>query len=232
MNLREKEILHSHAANPDQLEVMIERRSKNEPIAYIVGTQPFWDLEFFVDSNVLIPRPETEILVEKAIELIKKQGLRLVADIGTGSGCIAITLAKHLPQIKVIAIESSPKALEVAKKNAKKYGVEKQIEFIQGNFLEPIKGRQVDLIVSNPPYIPSKDLETLMPDVRDFEPHQALDGGSDGLDFIRKLLKANTKHLIFEFCFGQSPAIRKLCPDVKIIKDYSGIDRIAIIKPK
>ncbi|NQU17720.1 MAG: peptide chain release factor N(5)-glutamine methyltransferase [Candidatus Saganbacteria bacterium] len=223
----------------DKFKVTIRRRLKNEPISYIVGNQAFMSLDFFVDNNVLVPRPETELLVEKSIDIVTSSKLPVsnfqIADIGTGSGCISISLAKYLPAVMITATESSPRALDIAKKNAKHHQVESKIEFLQGDFLEPLKDKKFDLLVSNPPYIPTKDIETLMPDVRNFEPHQALNGGPEGLDFIRKLITDGPKHsdtIIFEFGFGQADAIRKLCLNVKILKDYSGIERIAICKNK
>lgn len=212
---------------------LIERRKKHEPIAYIVGFQPFIGLDFIVTPDVLIPRPETELLVETAVKQITNYGLPALpagrqitslADLGTGSGCIAISIAKKLPNIKIIATDSSEKALKIAKQNAKKHNVEDRIEFhLTTSFSLP---SPVDLIISNPPYIPTADIEKLDPDVKDYEPRQALDGGADGLDFIRQLVKFNC---IFEFGINQGIAIKKLNPKVKIIKDYSGIERIALL---
>ncbi len=213
----------------DKFKTLLKRREKHEPIAYIVGYQPFMGLDFIVTPDVLIPRPETELLVETAIKLITDYGLQItsLADLGTGSGCIAISLAKKLPNIKIIATDSSKKAIEIAKQNAKKHNVENQIEFhVVAKFTLPFP---VDLIISNPPYIPTADIEKLDPDVKDFEQKQALDGGKDGLDFIRELIQLSPKHLVFEFGINQGLAIRKLNPNIEIIKDYSGIERIALL---
>ncbi|OGC04097.1 protein-(glutamine-N5) methyltransferase, release factor-specific [candidate division WOR-1 bacterium RIFOXYA12_FULL_43_27] len=213
----------------------------DEPEAYQTKNQSFCGLEFFVDKRVLIPRLETEQMTKEAIGLVMtndKIQMTNIADIGTGSGCIAITLAKNLPNAKITAIDISPDALEVAKQNAKTHGVEDQIEFLQGDFFEPLAGKKFDLIISNPPYIPSNDIDTLMESVRDFEPHRALDGGADGLDYIRKLIQDGPRYLapngilMFEMEYRHGPAVKKLCPGARIVKDYQGIDRIGILKFK
>lgn len=220
-------------------EQFIARRLKYEPTAYIVGYQPFLGLDFKVDKRVLIPRPETELLVENALSLISHSSLDIchfsVVDVGTGSGCIAITLAKKLPTAKVIAIDLSVNALALAKENAITHGV--NVSFLEGDLLSPLK-EKVDLIVSNPPYIPTADLAGLDPDVKDWEPVGALDGGNDGLDYIRRLIKDAPAHLnpggklMFEFGFGQAATIRQLFSinpnykDIIIINDYAGIPRI------
>ena len=221
---------------------LVKRRSKHEPTAYIIGIQPFMSLDIMVDRSVLIPRPETELLAERAISSIRNAecGMRnfSIADIGTGSGCIAVTLAKRLPQAEVYGIDSSNDALKVAKKNAEMHKVESRCHFLKGNLLEPLK-EKVDLIVTNPPYIPSGEISKLQPEVKDWEPRQALDGGKDGLDYIRKLLKESPKYLkpngrlVMEFGFGQAAEIVKLAgatfQDIEIIKDYAGIERIISI---
>ncbi len=231
----------------------VERRLQHEPIAYITGFQPFMGLDFIVTRDTLIPRPETEKLVEIAMEeianslqLTANSNLPLavsrepsIADIGTGSGAIAISLAKFLPQVKVIGIDISAAALEVAQQNANKHNVSDRCQFIQGNLLDPLIHRDkvtIDLIISNPPYIPAKDIPTLMADVKDFEPHGALDGGEDGLDYIRQLIDLSANRLtangllLFEFGFGQANEIVKYAQNkyaqIKIIKDNAGIERI------
>lgn len=221
-------------------EQFIARRLKYEPTAYIVGYQPFLGLDFKVDKRVLIPRPETELLVENALSLISHSSLDIchfsVVDVGTGSGCIAITLAKKLPTAKVIAIDLSVNALALAKENAITHGV--NVSFLEGDLLSPLK-EKVDLIVSNPPYIPTADLAGLDPDVKDWEPVGALDGGNDGLDYIRRLIKDAPAHLnpggklLFEFGFGQAELIKAIFTadnrysQVEIFNDYAGIPRIA-----
>jgi release factor glutamine methyltransferase len=173
--------------NDDELaayRVMVARRSRREPLQHILGTQEFCGLEFEVTPDVLIPRHDTETLVNEA--LARMPGAQSVLDIGTGSGCIALALACKLPGASVTAVDISEAALAVARRNAERNGV--VIEFLQGSLFEPVAGRTFDLIVSNPPYIPSRDIETLQPEVRDFDPRGALDGGADGLDFYRALI--------------------------------------------
>lgn len=227
--------LHTHPErynNQDtRYKQLLNRRQKHEPIAYIIGNQPFLGLDIIVTPDVLIPRPETEYMVDLVIKkVLGHRSYVKIADVGTGSGCIAVALAKYLPDSFVYAIDSSEKALEVAKANAKKHGVLDRIKFLKGHLLEPLK-EQVDLIISNPPYIPTSDLRSLMPDVRDYEPISALDGGPDGLTYIRELINLipRTSHLILEFGFNQAPAVLALArhkfPQAEIIKDQFGIER-------
>lgn len=216
---------------------LILRRSKHEPIAYITGHQPFMSLDFEVNPSVLIPRPETEKLVEIGIETGKLIEKPEIADIGVGSGSIAVSLAKYLPKAKIVGVDSSKEALEVAKRNAEKVGVADRCEFIHGDLFEPIKGRAFDIIVSNPPYIKSADIPTLQPEIKDFEPREALDGGEDGLKFFREIadkaknhLKENGK-LLLEIGFGQGDQIKALLlkagfTEITITKDTSGIERV------
>jgi release factor glutamine methyltransferase len=204
---------------------LLQRRIRNEPIAYIVGYQPFMGLKFFVDRSVLIPRPETELLVQLAIDLKPK----IIADIGVGSGAIAVSLAKNLPEAKVIGIDSSPEALRIAQKNAEYHQMADRCRFIEGHLLDPLT-EKVDLIISNPPYIPTKEIEKLEPQIRDFEPREALDGGKDGLHYIRQLIEGSPGRLLMEFGFGQAEIIKDLAQkhfkQVEIYQDLAGIDRI------
>ena len=181
------------------------------------------------------------MLAETAIKILRNYSLPptpyplKIADIGTGSGCIAVALVKSLPLAEVYAIDTSNEALKVARKNAEQYKVDTRCHFVKGNLLEPLK-EKVDLIVSNPPYIPAGEISKLQPEVKDWEPRQALDGGKDGLDHIRKLLKESPKYLkpngrlVMEFGFGQAAEIEKLAganfEKIEIIKDYAGIPRI------
>ena len=248
---------HERILNQNELnhfKTLIQRRSKHEPLAYITGFQPFMSLDIFVDRSVLIPRPETEKLVEVAIDTIKSISRRsdsqsdqtgeakslayaayTIADIGTGSGAIAISLAKYLPDIIIIGIDSSDAALKVANKNSNLHNVENRCQFRHGYLLEPLT-EKVDLIVANPPYIPSEVIATLQPEVKDWEPHSALDGGKDGLNFINQLLEKSPLHLkaqgflIMEIGFDQAEKVKEKALNhfqtIKIIKDYSGKDRI------
>jgi release factor glutamine methyltransferase len=253
----EYEILLCHAYNITQAELLahpekyptedpgfqklVERRLGHEPLAYIVGSQPFLGLDFFVDRNVLIPRPETEQLVELAINKLQKTCLPAgmaknqlqIADIGTGCGCIAISLAKRLPTSEVIGIDASAEALKVARKNAERHAAD-NCRFLLGDLLEALENK-ADLIVSNPPYIPAAEIEKLQPDVKDWEPRGALDGGPDGLHYIREIIRGAPNHLnpkgllLLEFGFDQAPAVAELASKyfkrVEIHKDYSGLER-------
>jgi release factor glutamine methyltransferase len=260
---REKLLTYDKPISKKQLKkfnTLVARRIKEEPIAYILGTQPFLGLEIEVNRSVLIPRPETELLVEEVLGLLETgyQGIRLsggrisgnqvirkqklkILDLGTGSGCIAIALAKYLPNAEVYAVDSSAKALAVAKRNAKKHKVSKRIKFICSNLFQKLKGNKFDLIVSNPPYIPSKVIPTLNKNVKDYEPIKALDGGKDGLEIIRKIIQQASEYLTpsgilaLEIGFGQAREVRKLTAKAgfksfEVIRDLAGIERIVIIR--
>ncbi|KAA0892050.1 peptide chain release factor N(5)-glutamine methyltransferase [Oryzomonas rubra] len=201
--------------NDDELaafRAMVARRARREPLQHILGTQEFCGLEFEVSPDVLIPRHDTETLVTEA--LARSPEARSVLDIGTGSGCIAVALAHSLPNAAVTAIDISPAALEMARRNAERNGA--TVEFLAGSLLEPVAGRSFDLIVSNPPYIPSTDIDRLEPEVRDFDPRGALDGGADGLDLYRILIPGAPAHLnpsgwlLVEVGIGQAPAVAEL----------------------
>lgn len=173
---------------------LIARRRRHEPIAYIIGKKGFFGLKFKVNPSVLIPRPETELLVEEAIKSYKLKAVsyKLILDIGTGSGAIAVTLARNLPSAKIIATDVSAKALKIAKQNAKNNGVGKRIKFVKTSLLPNLKAhslRPTALIVANLPYLPARVWQKAMPDVKKFEPKGALLGGADGLDLIKKLLQ-------------------------------------------
>lgn len=173
--------------NEEELAVyrgMVARRGRREPLQHILGTQEFCGLSFEVSPDVLVPRHDTEALVNEA--LVRMPGALSILDVGTGSGCIAVVLSTKLHNAAVTAVDISEAALMVARRNAEINGV--CIEYLQGSLLEPVAGRQFDLIVSNPPYIPSSDIEALQPEVRTFDPRAALDGGLDGLEIYRKLI--------------------------------------------
>lgn len=170
---------------------MVARRARREPLQHILGTQEFCGLEFEVTPDVLIPRHDTETLVNEAA--VRMSQACQVLDIGTGSGCIAVALSKRFQSVTVTATDVSEAALTVARKNAEKHSAD--IEFLAGSLFTPLAGRCFDLIVSNPPYIPTKNIAGLEPEVRDFDPKGALDGGPDGLDIYRALIPAALKHL-------------------------------------
>jgi release factor glutamine methyltransferase len=164
--------------------VMVARRGRREPLQHILGTQEFCGLEFEVTPDVLIPRLDSETLVNEA--LARMPGAESILDVGTGSGCIAVAMAHRLPDTFVTAVDISEASLDVARRNAKRNGVD--IEFLHGSLLEPVTARHFDLILSNPPYIPSCDIDNLQPEVRNFDPRIALDGGFDGLEIYRRLI--------------------------------------------
>lgn len=214
----------------------VQRRADGEPIAYILGTVGFYDREFFVTPDVLIPRPETEHLIELALAYIKTHPDCTLADIGTGSGVIAVTLAARTPGLRGYAIDISPNALDVAKRNAGRYHLQ-AITFMQGDLCQPLidAGIQVDLLTANLPYIASEDLPRL--DVSKHEPHIALDGGADGLDLIRRLLAQVPQVckpgacILLEIGSTQGPATLELAKALQpqqanLHADYAGHDRV------
>ncbi len=229
---------------PDELarfKKLILRRLRREPIAYILGKREFWSLPFKVTRDVLIPRPETEILVSEALKTqahLDGKTLRIL-EIGTGSGAITIAIARGLPLARVVATDLSAKALSVAEENALQNGVREQIHFLQGDLFQPLqKGETFDLVITNPPYIPREQFPSLMPEVRDFEPRIALDGGMNGLEFFRRALPMVGKFLdpggwfLAEMGAGQDQEILKLVekiPDLDsfdFVKDLAGIKRV------
>lgn len=215
---------------------LIERRSKRIPLSYVIGTRDFFGLTFKVNENVLIPEQETELLVE---EVIKYSEGKAVLDMCTGSGCIAISIALFGKPSKVAASDISEKALEVARENAKSLKAG-EISFIQGDMFENVTDK-FDIIVSNPPYIETGEIDELMPEVRDYIPRLALDGDIDGLKFYRIISKEAVKilnkngRIFYEIGYNQSRAVASILlengfTDVKIMKDYSGLDRIVMAK--
>ena len=164
----------------------LQRRSNNEPIAYILGEKEFWSKKFYVNKDTLIPRPETELLVDKILKIYRDKKISIL-DIGTGSGCIIISLLSSLKNSKGIGIDISKNAILTAEKNALKYKLTKRVKFINKSF-NNIFSKKFDLIVSNPPYIDSKDIKNLSDDIKRYEPRIALDGGNDGLDLIKKVI--------------------------------------------
>jgi release factor glutamine methyltransferase len=227
-----------------KLDEFIARRLNNEPLAYIVGHREFFNVDLKVTPATLIPRPETETLVETAIELVNQRQARYlqVAEIGTGSGAIAIALAVVFPELNVVATDVSEEALAVARQNATRNGVADSIDFLQGDLFEPLQTARLDLIIANLPYVTSADLARLEPEIRDWEPHGALDGGEDGLDVIRRLLTEVPPHLnpggvvALEFGVDQADALMEFAkgvfPDAKIEvrNDLAGRPRVLVVQ--
>ncbi len=219
----------------------LARRLRREPLAYILGEWEFWSLPFFVTKAVLIPRPETELLVEQALNfasLSSHSPLRIL-DLGTGSGILAVVLAKELPAAKLIAVDRSPAALAIARRNVRRHGVADRISLVGSDWLKAFRAAALfDLAVANPPYVVGRDLATLSPEVRDFEPRQALDGGERGLDDIIKLchhlpaVLAPGALLLLEIGWDQGEEVRRLFsvnPDyvqVEILSDLAGLPRV------
>ncbi len=221
------------------LNQLLERRRHGEPSAYITGHREFFGLDFNVGSDVLIPRPESELLVEKALELARDRTIATIADIGTGCGAIAISLAVNLPGAIVYATDVSPATLQVARTNCRRHGIEGRVVLLQGNLLEPLK-KPVDLIVANLPYIREADIPRTGP--VSYEPMLALNGGKDGLDIIRvmchqageKLDKAGS--LLLEIGEGQAEYVTEILREVfhagsiDIHRDLAGIERVVRLR--
>jgi release factor glutamine methyltransferase len=239
-------------------EVLVIRRERREPTAHIIGHREFWNLDIEVTEGVLTPRPETEVLIEQALarassrrEPVAPAGNEwagapprfAIADVGTGSGCIAVALARWLPAAIVTAIDASETALAVARRNARRHDVADRVAFARVDLLEAAGG-PFDLVVSNPPYVPTRDLASLQPEIRDHEPVSALDGGPDGLDVIRRLIPQAAAclrpggWLLFEFGFGQADGVRAIVasearfetPD--LAPDLAGIPRVAATRKR
>ncbi len=226
---------------------LVRRRLKNEPVQYLVGTTEFYGIEFAVSPAVLIPRPETEHLVEAVIDRVRDERLPRTArilDIGTGSGIIAITLAAQLAEVQVTGIDISEAAIDVARENAFRNKVDARLSLLAHDILSPSLngvGGPFDIVVSNPPYIAEAEIATLQPEVRAYEPVAALTDGGDGLAFYRRIAELHSQLLVdggllaVEIGFGQAEDVRRIfeaagLEDVEIIKDYSGIDRVLLAR--
>lgn len=224
----------------DRYTGLVTRRAAREPYAYIVGHEEFWGLDFEVTPAVLIPRPETELIVSVALELVPDRDARVTAcDVGTGSGCIAVSIAHERPNAAVTAIDISPSALAVARRNAARHLVSTRVHLRGGHLFDEVT-ETFDLIVSNPPYVAERDRPTIQEEVGRYEPGEALFAGLDGLDTIRQLVDAApahlapSGHLVFEFGFGQADQITDLISNapgltmVAVRRDLQGIPRVAI----
>ena len=222
---------------------LLETRRKKRPMKYILGHSEFMGLDFLVREGVLIPRPDTEILVEKVIEIVKLQNLKNICDVCCGSGAIGISLAHYLKESQFWACDLSETACEVTEENAKRLLPEAKLKIHKSDLLDFAieKGLSFDLIVSNPPYIREAVIETLMEDVKNYEPHMALSGGEDGLVFYRKIIAQSLKvlnpkgFLAFEIGHDQGREVREIMEakgykNVEVYKDYAGLDRVVIGK--
>lgn len=217
----------------------VKKRAQHVPIAYIIGEREFMGLPFKVTKDTLIPRPDTEILVENVLNNVDKDKEIEIVDIGTGSGAIILSLLVNLSKAQGKTVDISSKAIEVAEENAVNLQVNDRCEFFVGDLFAPLNGSKFDLIVSNPPYIPKKDIATLEDDVKEYEPVSALTDGGDGLSYYRRLLsegKAYIKEngfIALEIGIYQSNDVKQIAMDngwknIKIIKDYAGIDRVVL----
>ena len=226
-----------------RIEALVSRRATGEPVAYILGHKEFYGLDFFVTPDVLIPRPETEHIVEQVESLYPRDEPLRFADLGTGSGILAVTIARFFPRSTCMAMDRSPGALEVARRNASLHGVGDRIEFVQGDFTRSLPGEPFDLIVSNPPYVTESEFYQASREVTEFEPTEALISGPDGLDHFRGMLGHVSDALLsggrflVEIGCSQGDAVKFITsrefPEfrtVSIIKDLSGHDRVVLLE--
>jgi release factor glutamine methyltransferase len=223
---------------------MIRRRAAGEPLQYITGHQAFFGLDFEVTPDVLIPRPETELIVEETVRLVQQNGIAhpVIFDVGAGSGCIAVALARELSAARVIASDLSLAALRVARRNAARYGLENQVVFIASDLLDAFAEESyADFILSNPPYVSEEEMPTLQREVRDWEPRLALTDSNDGLSLYRRLLKDTPSrlksggHLICEMGYTQSEKItamvdRAVWAEPRLLDDLQGIPRTIVLR--
>jgi release factor glutamine methyltransferase len=233
-----------HVLDSDLLvmfQALVVRRAAGEPLQYLTGHQEFFKLDFEVTPDVLIPRPESEAIVEVALELLPRDRPSRFADVGTGSGCLAISILHELPNASGTAIDVSPAALNIARGNAQRHGVIDRLQLIESDLFSAVAtDEQFDLVFSNPPYVPDDDIVWLQREVK-YEPRSALAGGSDGLDVIRRLLRETPPriqtgdHLVFEFGFGQEELLlnlidRKAWNLIEVRKDLQGIPRTMVLE--
>lgn len=222
----------------ERFKPLLERRARREPLQYIIGHQPFRNIDIAVDGSVLIPRPETEIVVDEALKLIPPDAEFDILELGIGSGAISAAIADERKNVRITATEISEKALSVALKNTTIFG--ERIRILLGDLFSPVHGILFDMIISNPPYIPENEWGTLPPEVRNFEPKEALQGGKDGLDFYRRILHdthlylKDKGYIILEIGDGQCDRIAEIASGSVCIKsigfkrDWNNIDRVFI----
>lgn len=237
--------LFAAGVSADQLTVfqkMVDRRLTGEPVAYIIGEQGFWSLDFYVNQHTLIPRPDTELLVDVGLKSIANLSQATVADLGCGSGCILLSILFDHDGASGVGADFSPMALDVARRNANRHGLAARAQFIESDWFSGFEGDvRFDLIVSNPPYILTGDIADLMEDVRDFEPTSALDGGPDGLECYRRVSQCAVDHLAengqlaFEVGIGQCSDVCLIMDavgycDIEVFRDLADIDRVVIGK--
>lgn len=226
-------------AEAERFEALLAQREQRMPLAYLRGTQEFYGLTFEVGPAVLIPRPETELLVDLAVEQLQACADAILIDVGTGSGCIAVSAAVYLPQVRVLALDLSVEALAVAQRNAARHRVAERILFARGDLLDPVASQSVGMILANPPYVPTEELSALQPEVRDYEPRLALDGGAGGTVLHDRLIAGARRVLRpggqigLEVALGQAPQVAARLAeagfeDVERRRDLAGIERLVI----
>ena len=234
-----------NVAQQHQLEEIVSRRTEHYPLCKLLKRKGFYKYDFYVDEDVLSPRPDTEILVEAAIKYAKENQARKILDLGTGSGCIILSVMGDVEALQGVALDASKKALDIAQKNAQKLGLEQKIAWIEGSWFDDKiaekLGQNFDIIVSNPPYIPSSEISDLSPEVREHDPKMALDGGKDGLEHYRQIAKLAEKiispqgKIFLEGGAGQAEDIAEIFEKQgfskeEILQDYGGINRCIILK--
>ena len=238
---------HDQPLNSEELDrfrELVKRRKAREPIAYITGQKEFWALELAVGPGVLIPRPETECVVEAVLDFMATRtgsGAHRILDLGTGSGAIALAIAHSRPETQVVAVERSRAALAFANRNCRRHALGERVQIVAGRWFDIFSAGQArfDVIVSNPPYIPSHQVDTLQPEIARYEPREALDGGVEGLDCLKQIIGqassflAHGGALFLEIGHDQYPAVRRIAESCRVYRDitcrpdYSGLDRVA-----
>jgi release factor glutamine methyltransferase len=226
---------------------LVERAARHEPVDYLVGQAPFYSLMLEVNPSVLVPRPSTETLVDHVISHVRATpGFHspFIADVGTGSGAIAIAVAKNLPGCRILATDLSERALEVARRNAARHGVADRIDFAHGDLLEPLAGRRFHFLLSNPPYISDAEWLEVAPNVKDYEPVTALRGGADGLEYIRPLIARadghleESGHLAIEIAASQKQAVLELATaagnltNLRVLADHEALPRVLVAEKR
>ena len=229
-------------------EEVIDRRAKREPLQYIIGTQEFWGIPLAVTRDVLIPRPETELVVEEALKRTAEIPAPLIVDLCTGSGCIAVSLAKEVPKARIFATDRSAAALAIARANARRNGAADRIRFIEGDLFGPLAeldlSERIDIVTANPPYVRDGERPGLQPEVRDFEPELALFAGPKGTEIAERIINDAPRYLrtgaslVMEMGIGQAKALRKIIEEsgnyraAAVLKDLAGIERVIVAKKR
>jgi len=229
-------------AQLDQYQSMLARLAAGEPLQYVLGHQEFWGLDFKVTPDVLIPRPETELIVEGVLELVSRGALATnarIVDVGSGSGAIALSLAHSLPQASVTAVDISSSALAIARENAERLHLAERVRFLESDLLASVAGERFDLVVSNPPYVSTLEAATMQREVVEHEPHLALFAGADGLDIYKRLIPLAFSVLapqgwaVFEIGSGQGEALRELFADWRdfsLRRDLATLERCVMVR--